>query len=237
MSVAMDPAATASVPPVQAHEGPLLNLAAFDDADAKTDPYQHILVDDLLNPGVAARLEAEYPTIDVTGYITVEQANLPPIFQQLVEELKGPGLTDQLSKKFKRDFHKYPRMVTIRRWSEAREGYIHTDSKRKVMTMLLYLNPAWVKGSEGSLRVLYDENNFEPFAMEIPPLNGTTFAFTRSDNSWHGHLPYEGERRVFQVTWLRDDKAMNRKMSNNSFHQKLKRFFKRKKDDKPADMM
>lgn len=236
MSATLD-SVVAPPAPVQVHEGPLLNLAAFETAEAKTEPYQHILVDDLLSPGVADKLEAEYPTIDVTGYITIEQEDLPPIFRQLVNELKGPGLTEQLSQKFKRDFHQYPRMVTIRRWSEVREGYIHTDSKRKVMTMLLYLNPAWVKGSQGSLRVLYDENNFEPYAMEIPPLNGTTFAFTRSDNSWHGHLPYEGERRVFQVTWLRDDKAMNRKMSNNSFHQKLKRFFQGKKANGPADMM
>lgn len=236
MSIALDPVAAAPSP-VTAFPTPLLNLDAFDGAEAKTEPYQHILVDDLLSPGVAPLLEAEYPTIDVTGYITIEQDELPPIFRRLVEELKGPELTERLSKKFGRDFHQYPRMVTIRRWSEAREGYIHTDSKRKVMTMLLYLNPAWVKGSEGSLRVLYQENAFEPYAMEIPPLQGTTFAFTRSDNSWHGHLPYEGERRVFQVTWLRDDKAMNRKMSNNSFHQKLKRFFKGGKGDKPTDMM
>ena len=236
MSAALEPAVSAQSP-VQAHQGPLLNLAAFDTAAASTEPYQHILVDDLLQPGVARLLEAEYPAIEVTGYITIEPENLPPIFRQLIEELKGPGLTEQLSQKFERDMHQYPRMITMRRWSEAREGYIHTDSQRKVMTLLLYLNPSWIDGSGGSLRVLYDEKKFEPYAMEIPPLNGTTFAFTRSDNSWHGHLPYEGERRVIQVTWLRDAEAMNRKMSNNSLHQKLKRFFHGKKAAKPADMM
>ena len=97
------------------------------------------------------------------------------------------------------------------------------------MTMLLYLNPGWLGGSDGSLRVLYDGKNFEPYALEVPPLNGTVFAFTRSDNSWHGHLPFTGERRVIQVTWLRDADALDRKMSNNGLHQKLKRFFSGKK--------
>lgn len=209
--------------------GPLLNLTAFETAGASLAPYQHILIDNLLSPGVAEVLEAEYPAIDVSGYITMEPENLPPIFRDLVEELKGPALTEALSRAFGRDMHVYPRLVTMRRWSTAREGYIHTDSERKVMTMLLYLNPSWIGGSGGSLRVLYDGKNFEPYALEVPPLNGTVFAFTRSDNSWHGHLPFAGERRVIQVTWLRDADALDRKMSNNGLHQKLKRFFSGKK--------
>ena len=233
MSVALDPANAAETP-VRAVDGPLLNLAAFDTAEASLDPYQHILIDNLLSPGVAERLEAEYPAIDVSGYITMEPEKLPQVFRDLVEELKGPALTECLSKAFDRDMHIYPRLVTMRRWSTAREGYIHTDSERKVMTMLLYLNPSWLGGSGGSLRVLYDGKNFEPYALEVPPLNGTVFAFTRSDNSWHGHLPFAGERRVIQVTWLRDGDALDRKMSNNGLHQKLKRLFSGKK---AKDMM
>jgi len=213
----------------RAGDGPLLNLTAFETAGASMDPYQHILIDNLLSPGVAELLEADYPAIDVSGYITMEPENLPRIFRDLVEELKGPALTEALSKAFGRDMHVYPRLVTMRRWSTAREGYIHTDSERKVMTMLLYLNPSWIDGSGGSLRVLYDGKNFEPYALEVPPLNGTVFAFTRSENSWHGHLPFAGERRVIQVTWLRDADALDRKMSNNGLHQKLKRFFSGKK--------
>lgn len=228
MSVALDTAA--SVPPTErGHDGPLLNLAAFDTTLASADPYQHILIDDLLSPGVAERLEADYPTIGVTGYITMEPDKLPPIFRDLVEELKGPALTEALSRTFGRDLHAYPRLVTMRRWSAAHEGDIHTDSKRKVLTMLLYLNPGWISGSDGSLRVLYDGKNFEPYALEVPPVNGTAFAFMRSDKSWHGHLPFTGERRVIQVTWLRDADALDRKMSSNALQQKLKRFFTGKK--------
>ena len=222
--------------PAAAQQEPLLNLTAFEAAQASTDPYQHIMVDDILVPGAAERLESEFPSIDVTGYITMNEANLTPLYQQLLDELMGPGVTEALSKAFGRDMHAFPRMVTIHRWSALKEGHIHTDSERKIMTMLLYMNPSWIEGSGGRLRVLYDGKNFEPYAKEIPPLNGTAFAFTRSDNSWHGHLPFEGERRVIQVTWLRDAEAMNRKKSNNGIHQMLKRLFSGKKA-KPVDMM
>lgn len=68
-----------------------------------------------------------------------------------------------------------------------------------------------------------------PYALEVPPLNGSAFAFPRSDRSCHGHLPFTGERRVIQVTWLRDAEAMNRKVANNHLHEKLKRLFGRLK--------
>ncbi len=232
MSVALDPTA-AVPPPAGGQDDPLLNLAVVDTTEASADPYQHILIDNLLSPGVAERLEADYPTIDVSGYIAMEPEKLPPVFRDLVEELKGPALTEALSKAFGRDLHPYPRLVTMRRWSTAHEGDIHTDSERKIMTMLLYLNPGWISGASGSLRVLYDGKNFEPYALEVPPLNGTAFAFMRSHNSWHGHLPFTGERRVIQVTWLRDAGALDRKMSSNALQLKLKRFFSGKKASKP----
>jgi hypothetical protein len=31
---------------------------------------------------------------------------------------------------------------------------------------------------------------------------GSVFGFLRADNSWHGHLPFAGERRVVQVAWI-----------------------------------
>lgn len=211
----------------QADSAPLLDLRALDRASASTEPYQHVLVPDLLTPGSSERLAAGYPAINVSGYVTLEPDALSPAFAALIHELKGPELTEKLSTKFGRDMHAFPRLVTVRRWSQAKEGHIHTDSERKVMTMLIYLNQDWAETSGGRLRVLYDAKNFEPYALEVPPLNGTAFAFTRSDRSWHGHLPFTGERRVVQVTWLRDAEAMNRKMSNNHLHQRLKRLFGR----------
>ncbi|CAN5384500.1 hypothetical protein BH10PSE2_BH10PSE2_18260 [soil metagenome] len=221
--------ATGQVGPGQV--GPLLNLQALIDAPASLDPYQHLLIENFLTPGAAQRLTDDYPDLSVPGYIAMEREALTPTFRQLEDELKGEALTQALSEKFGRDFHPYPRMITLHRWSHLKEGHIHTDSKRKIMTMLLYLNPSWVEDAGGKLRVLYDGKNFDPYAREVSPTIGTSFAFTRSENSWHGHLPFEGERRVIQVTWLLDDKAVSRKTSNSRFHRWLKALFAGKTSD------
>jgi hypothetical protein len=207
----------------------LLDLKALDEAGASAEPYPHLLVPNLLAPGAFESLATDYPPIKVSGFVTLDDKTSTPTFAALEQELKGPDLTERLSLKFGRDMHPFPRLVTVRRWSQAKEGHIHTDSERKVMTMLIYLNSDWHDSSGGRLRVLYDGKNFDPYALEVPPLNGSAFAFPRSDRSWHGHLPFTGERRVVQVTWLRDAEAMNRKMANNHLHQKLKRLFGRLK--------
>jgi hypothetical protein len=46
---------------------------------------------------------------------------------------------------------------------------------------------------------------------EVSPEAGNVFAFVRGEHSWHGHTPFVGERRVVQVTWLRDAAELARK--------------------------
>ena len=84
-----------------------------------------------------------------------------------------------------------------------------------------------VVDAAGRLRVLYDGKNYEPFAVEVPPTMGTMFAFLRADNSWHGHEPFEGERRVVQVAWLKDASELERKKKRNRTAQFLKGIFGR----------
>ena len=75
--------------------------------------------------------------------------------------------------------------------------------------------------------MLYDDKNFEPYAAEVPPTMGTVFAFLRSDNSWHGHRPFAGERRVVQIAWVANQAELDRKKKRNTFAQKLKSVFAR----------
>jgi hypothetical protein len=47
---------------------------------------------------------------------------------------------------------------------------------------------------------------------------GTLVAFARADDSWHGHLPFEGERRVLlQVAWLASEDELLRKQRRGNF--------------------
>jgi hypothetical protein len=49
--------------------------------------------------------------------------------------------------------------------------------------------------------------------------------FKRCDNSFHGHLPYEGERRVIQVAWLTSEEEKLRKTKRGKFSRAFKKLF------------
>jgi hypothetical protein len=87
------------------------------------------------------------------------------------------------------------------------------------------MNDAWKDDHAGRLRVLYGPVGFEPYKVEVPPVMGTMFAFLRSENSWHGHMPFAGERRVVQVAWVKNSAELERKKRRNATAQFLKGIF------------
>jgi len=75
--------------------------------------------------------------------------------------------------------------------------------------------------------VLNGPNDFDDMVLEVPPTMGTVFAFLRADNSWHGHKPFAGERKVVQVAWVRDAGELERKKKRNSLAKIFKGIFGR----------
>jgi hypothetical protein len=63
------------------------------------------------------------------------------------------------------------------------------------------MNESWDQPG-GRLRLLRSSNDLNDIIVEVPPIAGTLLAFKRSNNSWHGHEPFVGERRVIQFNWL-----------------------------------
>jgi SM-20-related protein len=100
------------------------------------------------------------------------------------------------------DLERMPTTVTVRRYAQASDGNIHTDSWTKIITALVYFNPDWPHES-GALRLLRSPTDIEDYAVEVPPLSGTLIAFRRNECSFHGHKPFEGERRMLQMSWVR----------------------------------
>ncbi|AWM87463.1 2OG-Fe(II) oxygenase [Microvirga sp. 17 mud 1-3] len=204
-----------------------IDLNAVRNAKTSKDPYDFLLTENILKADVIDDLRRDFPDIEKPGYLTVDEVKLHGRFKTLIEELEGPELTEELSKKFGVDLHQYPRLTTIMKRSQPKYGAIHTDGPSKVMTMLVYMNDDWNQGDGGRLRVLYDGQNFEPYAMEVPPTMGTMFAFLRSDNSWHGHRPFVGERRVVQIAWVKSQADVDRKKKHNKIAQFFKGIFGR----------
>jgi Rps23 Pro-64 3,4-dihydroxylase Tpa1-like proline 4-hydroxylase len=105
----------------------------------------------------------------------------------------------------------------------SRDGEIHTDSKTKLITVLLYMNEGW-ESDGGRLRLLRSGTDLDDYVAEVPPNGGTLLAFRRADNSWHGHKPHEGPRRAIQLNWVTNQDVVDREQNRHRFSTKVKKF-------------
>ena len=78
-----------------------------------------------------------------------------------------------------------------------------------------------------ALRLLNNGTDLEDYFDEIEPKGGTLLIFKRSDNSWHGHHSFEGERRAIQLNWVLDDSVVEREQGRHGFSSKLKKLFRK----------
>ena len=162
----------------------------------------------------AATVLADFPILKQTGFVPVDDLNVAGGFQDLVEDCNAAAFSAAVSDQLGLDLTDKPRLITVRHWSAAADGRIHTDSLSKIATFLIYLNETWPTPGGGCLRVLRNDHDFEDYSAEVSPVLGTVFGFRRAANSWHGHLPFVGERKVVQVTWLTDaSKVTNKRRS------------------------
>jgi len=183
---------------------PILDLPRFAATPLQTTPFEHIVVPDFVRPEQLSRALADFPAVDGPGSFPLTTVNAGSTFNQLIEEFRAPQVAEMFSQKFGVDVTDRPLMVSVRGQMQARDGRIHVDSKGKIITVLIYMNETWPH-TGGRLRILRDGHNIENYTAEVPPLAGTLLAFRRSDTSWHGHLPFIGERRSIQLNFVVDE--------------------------------
>jgi SM-20-related protein len=181
----------------------ILDLEAFRAAPLVRDPYEHLILPGFVKSDALRRLNADYPRIEQTGSFPLESLKFGAGFRALVDALESAEFRKAFEEKFGVDLSHRPTTITARGRCGPRDGNIHCDSASKIITVLLYVNPEW-DGSGGRLRLLRSQTDISDFAAEVPPAGGTLVAFLRSDRSWHGHLPFHGERRVIQFNWVHD---------------------------------
>jgi hypothetical protein len=199
-----------------------LDFPALKAAALARDPYEHVIVPGFLKPEAAAAVNADYPQIDKPGSFPSETLRYGPAFAALLEELTGPDSIKTFSDKFGIDLSPYPTTVTVRGMCQRKDGRIHTDSKSKIITVLLYMNAAWEEAG-GRLRVLRSADDLDDYAAEVPPVEGTLLAFRRGERSFHGHKPFVGARRVIQLNWVTDEAVARRESARHRMSAFLKR--------------
>ena len=136
--------------------------------------------------------------------------------------LRGPEFARAVSEKLGIDLTRRPTMVTVRGQSAARDGQIHTDSRSKLITVLIYMNGKW-ESPTGRLRLLRSPDNLNDVIAEVPPEEGALLVFENKPNAWHGFEAFEGPRRVIQLNWVTDRGVVWREQNRH----KVSAFFKR----------
>lgn len=178
-----------------------LNLDKLRHASIEHEPYEYVIVPGFLSPDSVARINATYPKIDKGGSYPIESLDENMTIKEVIDELDGPEFQHVIEDKFGVALEGRPKMYSLRGYTRAKDGQIHTDSKDKIITVLLYLNENWQQPG-GRLRILKNGHDVDAFVAEVPPDNGTLLIFKRSDTSWHGHHPFEGPRRSLQMNWM-----------------------------------
>lgn len=178
-----------------------LRLEALRATPLVREPFPYLIVAGFIGPAALAAINVDYPKVSSSGSFPVDELTLGPAFQRLLDELESEEFRAAFEEKFAIDLSGRPTVTTVRGRCDASDGRIHTDSKSKIITVLIYMNESWGDAG-GRLRLLRSADDLNDIIVEVPPVAGTLLAFKRSDNSWHGHEPFVGERRVIQFNWL-----------------------------------
>jgi SM-20-related protein len=203
-----------------------LDLERFEQTPLVQQPFEYLIVPEFVKPQAREPIDDDYPKIKRAGSFPLSEVTFGPKFKELIDDLNGHEFRAAVERKFSIDLTGRPSMITVRGRCSEKDGKVHTDSKTKIITVLIYLNSRW-ESEGGRLRLLRSENNLDDLVAELPPIAGSLLAFKRSDNSWHGHKPFAGERRVIQFNWVTDEQVVRREQSRHRFSAMIKKIFVR----------
>jgi len=200
----------------------MLNLETFRNTPLTREPFEFLIVPEFVKSEARAAIDKDYPQVAGPGSFPLREVSYGPAFAKLIEEIRSDEFRQAFEEKFNIDLTNRPDMITVRGRCSEKDGQIHTDSETKIITILIYMNPPW-EPSGGRLRLLRSGNNLDDAILEVPPSQGTLLAFRRSNNSWHGHKPFSGPRRVIQFNWVTSEAVVRREQNRHRFSAWMKK--------------
>jgi SM-20-related protein len=178
-----------------------LDIEALEAASVSHEPFDYLVLEGFVRSDAQPAISADYPRIDKPGSFALADVEVTGAVAGLIEEMKGEPFRRAIEDKFAVALADKATTFTLRGMCGDKDGYIHTDSKTKIITILVYLNEAWAPDG-GRLRLLRNSRDLDDYVAEAPPNFGSLVAFKRSERSWHGHKPFNGPRRVLQMNWV-----------------------------------
>ncbi len=149
-----------------------LDLEALKATPVIRQPFEYFVVPGFVRPEARAKINADYPKISEGGSFPVAQLSYGPAFREFLAELESDEFREAFEEKFGLELAGRPTTTTVRGQCSPKDGRIHTDTKSKIITVLIYMNPAW-ENSGGRLRLLKSADNLDDMIMEVPPTEGT----------------------------------------------------------------
>jgi hypothetical protein len=201
-----------------------LDLDALRAVPLTREPFEYFVVPGFVRPEAREKINADYPKIAEGGSFPVAQLSYRAAFGEFLRDLESDEFRQAFEEKFGLDLAGRPTTITVRGQCSPKDGRIHTDTKSKIITILIYMNAAW-ENPGGRLRLLRSADDLDDMIMEVPPVEGTLLAFKRADNSWHGHKSFAGERRVIQFNWVTSEGDKKLAMLRHHVSAPLKRLF------------
>jgi SM-20-related protein len=202
----------------------IVDFDALGRTPAANEPFVHLIVPGFILETAQTGIEEDYPAIAHPGSFPLPSLEYGARFKALIETLTGSEMTKLVEEKLGIDLSGRPTTVTVRGVSRAADGQIHTDSKSKLVTMLLYMNRDW-ESTHGRLRLLRSDSDLRDYAAEVPPDRGTLLLFRNGPTAWHGFESFEGARRVIQVNWVTDENVVRREGTRHRVSAFMKRLF------------
>jgi SM-20-related protein len=200
----------------------MLDLERLCSTPLTREPFEFLVVPEFIKADARAAISKDYPEVARAGSFPLGEVTYGPAFAKLIAEMRSEEFRKAFEEKFNIDLTNRPDMITVRGRCSEKDGKIHTDSETKIITILIYMNSAW-ESSGGQLRLLRSRNNLDDMILEVPPTEGTLLAFRRSNNSWHGHKPFAGPRRVIQFNWVTSEAVVRREQSRHRFSAWIKK--------------
>lgn len=202
----------------------ILKLDALKNAEVASTPYPYFVVENALADSEVQAVIQDFPKIEQGGSFNIEDVEIKPNFDRFLKSLDTPEFRQILTDKFDVNVMEHPMMITLRGYSRQKDGRIHSDSKSKLLTVLIYLNESW-DAPNGRLRILNDDKDINNYVTEINAGPGSLVAFKVTDNGWHGYIPYEGQRQSIQINFLTSGKANAKHKFFHGLSAKVKKIF------------
>lgn len=198
-----------------------LNLEKLRAGKVTANPYPHMIIENFIRLEKITAICEDFPNINQPGSFSLSDIACEGEFANLIVALESADFRNSIAEQFAIDLTNRPITITARGYSrDERDGRVHTDSKSKLITVLLYFNPVWAV-SGGRLRVL-NSNHIDDYHAEVPPAAGTCIIFKVTDNCWHGYTPYTGIRRAIQLNFVASEQSANYQLFHHRLSAKLK---------------